>query len=58
MEDHFTTAKVWLTAEAKMQLGWRVIRKIGFEMEVTKAGLDRFVVSEKKKRILAKRIDE
>jgi urea transporter len=58
MEDHFTTAKVWLTSEAKMQLGWRVIRKIGFEMEVTKTGLERFVITEKKKRTEAIRIDE
>ena len=56
MEDHFTHSKVWLKANTSMKIGSKEIRRIEFELETTKTGLERMVIKEKKKTIMATRI--
>ena len=58
MEDHFTHSKVWLKSKTSMMIGGKEIRKIEFELETTKNGLERIVIKEKKKTIIAHRIEE
>ena len=58
MEDHFTHSKVWLKAKTSMRIGNKELRKIEIEFEATRNGLDRIIITEKKQRTEAIRIEE
>jgi hypothetical protein len=57
-EDHFTHSKVWLRAKTSMCIGNREIRKIDFEFEASRKGMEKIIITEKKKRSEATRIEE
>jgi murein DD-endopeptidase MepM/ murein hydrolase activator NlpD len=56
MEDDFTRSRVWLKARTSMNIGKTELRIIDFELEATKNGLERMIITEKKKKITMVRI--
>jgi hypothetical protein len=58
IEDHFTHSKLWLKAETSMRIGTKELRKTVIEFEATRIGMERIIITEKKKRTEAIRAEE
>ncbi|MEI6898647.1 MAG: hypothetical protein WCL00_02115, partial [Bacteroidota bacterium] len=57
-DEDFTDSRVCLESSASMKIGKREIRRIDFELEATKSGLERMVIKEGKRKMEARRIED
>jgi len=51
LEDNFTNTNISLRSAMQLKIGSRVLRKIGFEFEISRKGFEKLVVTEKGRRI-------